>query len=98
MKKNPEIFFNPHADGSGLLALSWEEGPFGEGTETKEGFGVGFFSSKGDILSVQFFDVTAKEDHQTLSFENGALVSIKVKSGKVVDIKATHPKKPKKVA
>ena len=98
MKKNPAIFFNPHSDGSGLLALSWEEGPFGEGMESDEGFGVGFFSAKGDILSVQFFDVMAKNDQQTLSFENGVLVSIKVKGGKVVDIKTSYPKKPKKVA
>lgn len=93
MKKNPEIFFNPQADGSGLLSLSWVDGPFGEGIETEEGFGVGFFDTKGEVLSVQFFDVTAKSDQQTLSFENGFEISIKVKNGKIVDIKKIYSKK-----
>lgn len=92
MKNKPEASFYPK-DGSGLITLYWTEGPYGLGTEPEEGFGVGFFDSERRILGVQFFDVEEKSDNQTLLFENGFSVSVKIKNGKVVDIKTTPAKK-----
>lgn len=79
--KNEKLFFNP-IDGSGSLTLSWSSGPKGDAVEAKQGNGVGFFSEKGDLLSVIFDEVQSDKDRQTLVF-NRERVGITVKNGRV---------------
>jgi hypothetical protein len=66
--KQGEVFFHP-MEGSGQLSISWSSAPKGAAVEAKKGNGVGFFSTKGNLLSVIFDDVIAAEDHQILEFK-----------------------------
>jgi hypothetical protein len=75
------VFFHP-IEGSGTLTISWSSGPKGDAIEAQNGAGVGFFSDKGDLLSVIFDEILAEEDHQTLKFANYS-IEVKVKKGKV---------------
>ena len=79
--KKPEISFR-YFDGSGPLSIYWHPGPYGIAVEAIKGSGVGWFSHPGDILGVEFDDVTFKADNQTIEFKNGFCISIKVKQGK----------------
>lgn len=90
--KQGEVFFHP-MEGSGQLSISWSSGPKGAAVEAKKGNGVGFFSNKGDLLSVLFDDVTAAEDHQVLEFKKYK-IEISVKHG-IVKHKATQLIRPK---
>jgi hypothetical protein len=90
--KRAEVFFHP-MEGSGQLSISWSSGPKGAAVEAKKGNGVGFFSNKGDLLSVLFDDVLATEDHQVLEFKKYK-IEICVKSG-VVKHKVTQLTRPK---
>lgn len=76
-----KVFFHP-IEGSGSLTISWSPGPKGDAIEAQNGAGVGFFSDKGDLLSVIFDEILAEEDHQTLKFANYS-IEVKVKKGKV---------------
>jgi hypothetical protein len=90
--KNEKVFFHP-IDGSGPLTISWSSEPKGDAVEAKKGFGVGFFSKNGDLLSVIFDEVEAKKDHQILEFGD-ARVEITVKNDQITFIltqKKTHP-------
>ncbi len=88
MKKG-KVFFNP-IDGSGALTISWDSGPKGDAIEAKKGFGVGFFSAKGDLLCVIFDEVNSEKDHQILEFQHSS-VEITVKRGQV-GYKIAQPK------
>lgn len=91
-----EWSLHPHPMGKAcLLALYWTEGPCGVGTEPEEGFGVGFFGADGALLGAQFFLVNALSDHQSLRFEGGAVIEIKVKFRKlnVLRVRLPSPKK-----
>jgi hypothetical protein len=92
-----KVFFHP-IEGTGQLGISWSAGPKGDAIEAKKGEGVGFFSSKGELLSVLFDEVQEFEDHQTLEFAHYK-VEVFVKDG-IVSYKLTQPspKKPLKKA
>lgn len=80
MKKG-KVFFHP-IEGTGQLSISWSAGPKGDAVEAKKGEGVGFFSAKGELLSVLFDEVQALEDHQTLEFAHYK-VEVSVRDGAV---------------
>lgn len=80
MKKG-KVFFHP-IEGTGALTISWTSGPKGDAIGAKKGSGVGFFSEKGDLLSVIFDEVKADNDHQVLEFERDR-IEIDTKNGKV---------------
>jgi hypothetical protein len=67
---------------SGPLTISWFDGPKGDAVEAKNGIGVGFFSSDGTLLCVEFDDVNEKHDSQTLEFDRYR-VQASVNKGKV---------------
>lgn len=79
--KKPKVTFIP-IDGSGVLHIDFENGPFGEATEATKGDGVGFFSANGNLQGVTFDDVNEKHDDQTLVFAAFA-VAIAVRKGKI---------------
>jgi hypothetical protein len=84
--KRGEVFFHP-IEGSGQLGISWSDRPKGDAIEAKKGEGVGFFSSRGELLSVLFDEVQALEDCQTLEFAH-CRVEVLVRNGVVsLDIK-----------
>jgi len=85
--KRGEVFFHP-MEGSGQLSITWSSAQKGPAIEAKKGNGVGFFSTKGDLLSVLFDDVTALDDHQVLEFKKYK-IEISVKDG-VVKHKVTE--------
>jgi hypothetical protein len=68
--------------GSGPLSISWFPGPKGNAIEAKNEMGVGFFSTDGELLSVEFDDVNEKKDHQILEFDRYR-VEVFVNRGKV---------------
>ena len=67
---------------SGPLSISWFHGPKGDAVEAKNELGVGFFSTDGELLSVEFDDVSEKKDHQALEFDRYR-VEVSVVNGKV---------------
>ncbi len=77
-----KVFFHP-IDGSGSLTISWSRVPKGDAVEAKKGFGVGFFSEKGDLLCVIFDEVREDKDSQTLEFDRDH-IEINVKDGEIV--------------
>jgi len=79
--KKAKVFFSP-IDGSGSVTISWSSGPKGDAVDAKKGSGVGFFSSKGDLLCVIFDEVKADLDHQILEFK-GYRVEVSVKQGEI---------------
>lgn len=82
MKMKPKIFFNP-MEGSAPLSIRWHPGPYGDAHEAKEGNGVYFVAPNGDLLAVQFDDVTEKYDQQSLTTKSGIRVSVTVKAAQV---------------
>lgn len=64
-----KVFFHP-IDGSAPLSISWSSKPKGDAVEAKNGLGIGFFSERGDLLSVIFDDVKEHGDCQTLEFSH----------------------------
>ncbi|MCX6990018.1 MAG: hypothetical protein NTX49_02975 [Chlamydiae bacterium] len=87
MKKG-KIFFHP-MDGSATLSISWTSGAKGDAVEATKGSGVGFFSDTGDLLGVNFDEVTSSQDHQSLEF-NQYVVEISVKNGNVTYTVSTN--------
>ena len=77
-----KVFFHP-IDGSGALTISWSSEPKGDAVEARRGSGVGFFSKRGDLLSVIFDEVKADNDRQVLEFIRDR-IEITVKKGKVI--------------
>ena len=75
------VFFHP-IEGSASLTISWVSKPKGDAVEAKKGSGVGFFSEKGDLLSVIFDEVQSLQDHQVLEFSHHQ-VEVFVKNGDV---------------
>ncbi|MBI1814092.1 MAG: hypothetical protein HYR72_03875 [Deltaproteobacteria bacterium] len=82
MMKKPSISFR-HFEGSGPLSVYWYPGPYGDAVDARSGAGVGWFAPNGELLGVEFDDVTVEHDHQTLPFANGESVEIEVSRGKV---------------
>lgn len=82
MKHKPKVFFKP-IEGSAPLSISWYPGPYGDAHEAKESNGVYFTAPNGDLLAVQFDDVSEAKDHQVLTVPNGERVAIDVLKGKV---------------
>lgn len=93
MNKHLETLLHPMSDGSGLLGLYWTEGPCGLGTEPEDGFGVGFFGADGELLGAEFFVINSIADHQTLRFEDGTIVEVRVKGRKLKKLRVVRPKK-----
>ncbi len=81
MKKKGAIFFHP-IDGTGALTISWSALPKGDAVEAIQGFGVGFFSEKGALLSVIFDEVQSDTDHQILEFPHH-VIEVTVANGRV---------------
>jgi len=80
MKKN-KVSFRVIGD-SGPLSISWFDGPKGDAVEAKNGIGVGFFSTTGELLMVEFDDVDEDKDQQHLEFDRHR-VDVSVNKGKV---------------
>jgi len=70
-------------DGSGPLSIYWTDGPYGDAIEAVSGNGVAWLSPRGDILGVEFDDVSECDDVQELKLSNGESVKVVVKKGKV---------------
>ena len=66
--KKAKLSFRVIGD-SGPLTISWFDGPKGDAVEAKNGIGVGFFSSDGTLLCVEFDDMNEKHDSQVLEFD-----------------------------
>ena len=81
MKKG-KVFFHP-IEGSGALTISWSSEPKGDAVEAKQGSGVGFFSSKGDLLCVIFDEVQSAGDHQVLVFDKFQ-IKVTVKGERII--------------
>lgn len=79
--KKAKLSFRVIGD-SGPLTISWFDGPKGDAVEAKNGIGVGFFSSDGALLCVEFDDMNEKHDSKTLEFDSYR-VEASVKKGKV---------------
>lgn|SRR3990167_1667414 len=85
-----KVFFHP-IEGSASLTISWSSTPKGDAVEATQGNGVGFFSFKGDLLSVIFDEVCAENDHQVLEFKHHQ-IEIQVRKGKVTyTLEKTRP-------
>ena len=82
MKKKPKIFYNP-IEGSAPLAIYWQPGPYGDASEASSGNGVFWQSAGGELLGVQFDDVSSENDEQTLVISRSLQVSVSVKKGKI---------------
>ena len=82
MKQKPKIFYHP-IEGSAPLSVSWYPGPYGDAHEAKESNGVYFAAPNGEILAVQFDDVSEARDHQEMTLPNGERVAVDVVKGKV---------------
>lgn len=95
--RQEKVFFHP-IEGSGQLSISWSAEPKGDAIEAKNGAGVGFFSSQGDLLSVLFDEVQAFKDHQILEFPHYK-IEVSVSDG-TVSYKMTRlaPLKPIKTS
>ncbi len=79
--KKAKISFRVIGD-SGPLSISWFDGAKGDAVEAKNGIGVGFFSTDGELLMVEFDDLDEKNDHQVLNFDHYK-VEVTVTKGKV---------------
>jgi hypothetical protein len=77
-----KIYFNP-IGGSAPLSIYFFEGPYGDATEAKSGNGVYWQTGSGELLGVQFDDVSAKSDQQTLVVHKNLEIQIKVTDKKV---------------
>ena len=80
--KSPTISFRVIGN-SGLLSVSWSEGPFGNAVECKNGKGVVWLSSTGELLAVEFDDVQKDNDCQKLTAPDGTVIELTVKNNKV---------------
>lgn len=80
--KKPEISFRPYG-GSGPLSIYWSEGPYGDAIEAIKGNGVSWHSASGELLGVEFDDVSEKEDTQTLKLFNNIKINLKIINGKI---------------
>ena len=65
------------------MAVYWFPGPYGTAHESKEKSGVYFETPTGELLGVQFDDVEAEKDAQSLTTKKGTTVRIEVKKGKI---------------
>lgn len=79
--KRGKVFFHL-IEGSGQLSISWSSRIKGDAIEANKGDGVGFFSARGELLSVLFDEVQELEDHQILEFAHYK-VEISVRDGAV---------------
>lgn len=79
--KKAKISFRVFGD-SGPLTISWFEGPKGAAIEAKNGIGVGFFSSDGTLLCVEFDDMSERIDQQVLEFDHYR-VEASISKGKI---------------
>lgn len=79
--KKPKISFRI-IGGSGPLTISWFDGPKGDAIEANNGIGVGFFSTDGTLLCVEFDDLEEVFDHQVLEFDRYR-VEASIDKGKV---------------
>lgn len=82
MKKHESIFFRPIGGSAPLSIYYWEAGNLGDAVEANNEIGVGWFSPNGEILAVQFDDVSEKKDHQALEFDHYR-VEVTVDKGKI---------------
>ncbi|HLE11035.1 MAG: hypothetical protein A2504_01950 [Bdellovibrionales bacterium RIFOXYD12_FULL_39_22] len=88
---------------TGPLMISWYDGPKGDAVEANNEIGVGFFSTTGELLAVEFDDVNKNADSQFLEFDQ-LRIDLKVKKGEIsysitkLDLKKTEKKKRKKAA
>jgi len=67
----------------------------GDAVEAIGGSGVGWFTPTGEVLGVEFDDVTFDQDEQSLQFANGIAVRVRVRRGKARVLLDSHRGKPK---
>ena len=79
--KRPKVSFRVIGK-SGPLSITWHPGPLGNAVEANNEIGVGFFAYNGDLLSVEFDDVSENKDQQHLEFDRYR-VDVSVDKGKV---------------
>ena len=80
--KSPSISYRVIGN-SGPLSLTLSEGPFGNAVESKQGNGVVWLSSIGELLAVEFDDVQKDNDYQKLTAPDGTVIELTVKKSKV---------------
>lgn len=80
--KLPSISFRVIGN-SGPLSITWSDGPFGNAIESKQGNGVVWLSSNGELLAVEFDDVQKDTDHQKLTAPDGTVIELMIKNNKV---------------
>lgn len=79
--KKAKITYIP-IDGTGVLHLDFQQGPFADATEARKGDGIGFFSASGELQGVTFDDVDQEKDQQVLEFERYR-IEASVNKGKI---------------
>jgi hypothetical protein len=94
--KKPEISFRSHS-GSGPLSIYWSHGPYGDAIEAISGDGVSWHSPNGELLGVEFDDVSDTNDSQLLTLVNGTKINLKVVNGKITFNVVTSNKKKSKL-
>lgn len=75
------------------MCIHWFPGPYGDAKEAKSGNGVGWFTPNGELLAVEFDDVSKKLDRQELEFSRHR-VEVLVKNVKI-NVKL-HVKRPQR--
>ena len=79
--KKPEISFRAF-DGAGPISVYWYDAPLGDAVEADGGNGVGWFAPNGELLAVEFDNVSENGDSQTLVFRKRTRVSVSTRAGK----------------
>jgi hypothetical protein len=80
--KKPEISFRIIGD-SGPLSIYWHPGPYGNAIEAKKGNGVFWLAPNGELLGVEFDDVSKISDHQVLTLKNNLVVEVFIRKGAI---------------
>ena len=75
--------------------MYWYPGPYGDAVEAIRGSGVGWFTPTGEVLGVEFDDVTFDQDEQSLQFANGIAVRVRIRRGKARVLLDSYRGKPK---
>ena len=91
--KRPRVSFR-HFSGSGPLSIYWHDGPYGDAVEATKGKGVAWLAPNGELLGVEFDDVTWDEDDQVLELPNDDLVRVKVRRGRTSVRAKRRPRRP----
>ena len=70
------------------------DGRYGDAVEATKGKGVAWLAPNGELLGVEFDDVTWDEDDQVLELPNDDLVRVKVRRGRTSVRAKRRPRRP----